>query len=75
MEELSEQQIIDNCLSLGECIILTQETWPNSNKSRVTKSRHNWEHFTVEQRIEYVNSISSSSINAVKKIETEVIYE
>lgn len=74
MEELSVQEIIEKCMTLGVCTIIDQDIIPGANRTRITKAHYTWEGFTVENRISYVNPVSSNSIYAIQSDEKEVIY-
>ncbi|WP_057935845.1 hypothetical protein [Algoriphagus resistens] len=75
MEELTEQEIINNCLEYGEMTVLEFDVIPNANRTRITKSRYSWNGHIVENTIGYVNTVTSNSVYAILSDVKEVIYE
>lgn len=66
MEELTQEQIIQNCIQFGVCEIIEQEIIPNAMRTRITKAKFILENIEVVQEVEYVNTVDSSSVYAIK---------
>ena len=65
MEELTHEQIIQNCIQFGECEIIEQEIIPNAMRTRITKAKFTFEGKTALYEIQYLNSVDSNSIYAI----------
>lgn len=66
MEELTQEQIIQNCMELGIFEIVQQEVIPNAMRTRITKGRYSWQSYQLIHEIEYLNPVTSNSIYSVK---------
>ena len=73
MEELTQEEIINNCITLGTCEVLDHEIIPNSLRTRVTKAKYTWESYAVIQEIEYVEPVTSNSVYAIKSERRELV--
>ena len=73
MEELTQEQIIENCINLGTMEIIEQEIVLNAMRTRITKARFNWESYSALYQIEYLNPVNSNSVYAVKSERRELI--
>lgn len=66
MEELTQEEIIQNCIQFGVCEIIEQEIIPNAMRTRITKAKFILENIQVVQEVEYVNTVDSISVYAIK---------
>lgn len=73
MEELTQEQIIENCINLGTIEIIEQEIIPNSMRTRITKARFTWDSYSVAYDIEYLNPVNSNSVYAIKSERRELV--
>lgn len=66
MEELTEQEIIENCIQNGTMEVLEFEAIPKgAERTRVTKSRYTLGNNIVEVETVYAKSVTSNSIYAI----------
>lgn len=65
MEELTQEQIIQNCIQFGQCEIIEQEIIPDAMRTRITKARFTFEGKTVVYEIQYLNPVDSNSIYSI----------
>ena len=73
MEELTQEQIIQNCMEFGVFEIIDQEVIPNEMRTRITKAQFSWQSYTLIYEVEYLNPVTSNSIYAVKNERRELV--
>ena len=73
MEEIAQEEIINNCITLGICEVMAHEVIPNSLRTRVNKAKYTWEGYTVIQEIEYVEPVTSNSVYAIRSERSDLV--
>ena len=73
MEELTNDQIIQNCIQFGECEIIEQEIIPSAMRTRINKAIYTWGGYKLTHSIEYMNPVNSNSIYEIKNERRELL--